>query len=885
MSTADGLNRAQRTAVTTLSGPLLVLAGAGTGKTRVITFRIAELIRSGITPSRILAVTFTNKAAKEMRHRAQVLLGKKKKRKQKGPEISTFHSLCVRILRRNAKLLGYPENFTIYDRGDQESVARAALRDIRVGSQKLRPGDLISMISAWKGQTLSPQAAQDQAQNDVEVLAAQAYEKYQASLRASGAMDFDDLLSCTEKLLLEHPEARFAEASRFDHLLIDEYQDTSGLQYRIVKSLAERHRNICVVGDDDQSIYGWRGAEVEHILGFKNQWPDAKVVRLEDNYRSTGWVIHLANTLIAHNTVRHDKVLKPARSNGTPPRFAPYEDENHEAESVIGEIFRKINREDEERVPASNIAILFRTNEQPRAFEQEMRRAGVPYRLVGGQSFYDRKEIKDLLSYLRVLANPNDEVSLLRIINTPPRGIGPSSVQTLLDEAVAAGKPLWELLPAATVHPDVPHAASLSIDKFRRTMDDFRSRMGEERLADLVIDMIDQVDYKAELQRQYKDPSEQETRWNAVQELVNAVATYEEREEEPSLIGFLEESTLSDRDDDKDDDNRQEHAVTLMTLHSAKGLEFPEVYLVGMEEGLLPHKRSLMEDANTIPEERRLAYVGVTRARDQLTLTFCKGRMKWGRLKAQIPSRFLMEMRGETEKANALAAQATEQFARDKAIADSMEQEKEAKKSKRSKKSGGKKGETSKAPARSAAKKEKLDSVPAPKKPKAASRKQVSVAKKPAIEKPRAEKFAEASPVAAAPVPRPATEAVSPVVEAPRPAPPPVAAAPSPSPAPPPAVIEAPPPPPRPPAAVPRPTSAPVPRPAPAPGPAATPRSAPAPRPAPAQAGSFEPRSDVSVAKPAAPALPARASEPGSASVPSSRRHSAQYEQVKLFGD
>ncbi len=927
MSTADGLNRAQRTAVTTLSGPLLVLAGAGTGKTRVITFRIAELIRSGITPSRILAVTFTNKAAKEMRHRAQVLLGKKKKRKQKGPEISTFHSLCVRILRRNAKLLGYPENFTIYDRGDQESVARAALRDIRVGSQKLRPGDLISMISGWKGQTMSPQAAQDQAQNDVEVLAAQAYEKYQASLRASGAMDFDDLLSCTEKLLLEHPEARFAEASRFDHLLIDEYQDTSGLQYRIVKSLAERHRNICVVGDDDQSIYGWRGAEVEHILGFKNQWPDAKVVRLEDNYRSTGWVIHLANTLIAHNTVRHDKVLKPARSNGTPPRFIPYEDENHEAESVIGEIFRKINREDEERVPASNIAILFRTNEQPRAFEQEMRRAGVPYRLVGGQSFYDRKEIKDLLSYLRVLANPNDEVSLLRIINTPPRGIGPSSVQTLLDEAVQAGKPLWELLPAATVHPDVPHAASLSIDKFRRTMDDFRSRMGEERLADLVIDMIDQVDYKAELQRQYKDPSEQETRWNAVQELVNAVATYEEREEEPSLIGFLEESTLSDRDDDKDDDNRQEHAVTLMTLHSAKGLEFPEVYLVGMEEGLLPHKRSLMEDANTIPEERRLAYVGVTRARDQLTLTFCKGRMKWGRLKAQIPSRFLMEMRGETEKANALAAQATEQFARDKAIADSMEQEKEAKKSKRSKKSTGKNGDSAKSPAKSTKKQkteQKLDSVPAPKKSKAASKKEVFVAKKPATEKPRAEKLAEAGPVAVAPEPCPAMEAASPASEAARPAsaaarpasaPPPVPQAPIPA-------VEAAPPVALPAAEAPSPTveaprSAPVApvaeapsptveaiRPAPRPTPpplAAAPRPAstmpalaatgsrpsPAHRPAKTQPRSVEASNDIAVGKkPVAPSpATTRASEPAPASLPSPRRHSAQYEQVKLFGD
>lgn len=661
-STADGLNRAQRTAVTTLSGPLLVLAGAGTGKTRVITFRIAELIRSGIAPSRILAMTFTNKAAREMQQRASGLLGtKRKKKNQKKPEISTFHSLCVRILRRNAQVIGYPPNFTIYDRGDQESIARTALRDIRVGAQKLRPGDLIQQVSAWKGRGISPIEAQNGAANDADLLAAHAYERYQASLRACGAMDFDDLLGCTELLLNEHPEVRFAEASRFDHLLIDEYQDTSALQYRIVRSLAERHRNICVVGDDDQSIYGWRGAEVEHILAFKDQWPDAKVVRLEENYRSTGWVLHLANTLIAHNTVRHEKVLKPARSGGERPRFVPYEDENHEAESVISEIFQKVNREDSERVVASDIAILFRTNEQPRVFEQEMRRAGIPYRLVGGQSFFDRKEVKDLLSYLRVVSNPSDEVSLLRIINTPTRGIGTATVQALVDTAVDAGKPLWQMLPTASENANVPRAAALSIDGFIDLIEEFSARSTREPLTPLVMELIARIEYQQEIERQYKDPSEQETRWNAVSEFINTVSTYEGREEAPTLTGFLEESTLSDRDEDSEDD-RKEHAVTLMTLHSAKGLEFPQVYLVGLEEGLLPHKRSLMEGQNTIPEERRLAYVGVTRAQDALTLSFCKTRMKWGKQRAQIPSRFLMEMRGESEKALAIAAQAEEQF-------------------------------------------------------------------------------------------------------------------------------------------------------------------------------------------------------------------------------
>ncbi|MCH2110712.1 MAG: UvrD-helicase domain-containing protein, partial [Polyangiaceae bacterium] len=575
--------------------------------------------------------------------------------------------------------LGYPEQFTIYDRGDQETVARGALRDIRVGHQTMRPSDLINMISNWKGKGMTAAQAEQNAAADDQLLGAMAYGRYQASLKASGAMDFDDLLLLTSTLFQEFPEARYAEASRFDHLLIDEYQDTNGLQYGIVKALAERHRNICVVGDDDQSIYGWRGAEVEHILGFKDQWPDARVVRLEDNYRSTEWVIHLANQLIAHNKKRHDKVLKAARERGAPPRFHRFEDENAEAESVVHDIFRRINREDHERVPASQIAILFRTNEQPRVFEQELRRAGVPYRLVGGQSFFDRKEIKDLLSYLRTLANPHDEVSLLRILNTPPRGIGTSSVQTLLDEAVAAGEPLWKSLPAASAHPGVTEKAGVAIENFRLMMEEFQARIADESLSSLFAELVERVNYRAELQRQYKDPTEQETRWNAVEELVNAISQYEERDENPSLLGFLEASALDTQDDD--DDDKQEHAITLMTLHSAKGLEFPIVYLVGLEEGLLPHKRTVIDpDKTAIDEERRLAYVGVTRAQDELLLSYCRGRMKWGKLRPQVPSRFLMEMRGETEKANELAAAGEKQIRQEVAKADEFGGKKKSKK-------------------------------------------------------------------------------------------------------------------------------------------------------------------------------------------------------------
>jgi DNA helicase-2/ATP-dependent DNA helicase PcrA len=657
------LNAPQRTAVNTLSGPLLVLAGAGTGKTRVITYRIAALIKSGIQPSRILAVTFTNKAAKEMRERASTLLGGRKRRNQSRPEISTFHSLCVRVLRRHAEKLGYPPTFTIYDRGDQESVARSALRDIRVGHEKLRPGDLIHAISTWKGSSVAPDSAEEGAEDDKKHLAALAYRRYQEHLRASGAMDFDDLLLKTEELFSRFPEARFAEATRFDHLLIDEYQDTNGLQYRIVRSLAERHRNLCVVGDDDQSIYGWRGAEVTHILSFQRDWPEAKVVRLEDNYRSRSPILALANTLIAHNANRHDKVLRPSREGGEPPRFVRFEDESAEAESLVLEIARRIEPEAVDRVSPSDIAILFRTNEQPRAFELELRRARVPYQLIGGLSFYDRKEIRDVLAYLKVLANPADEVSLLRILNTPPRGIGTSTVEALVSAAVAAGEPLWNVLPRAEAIADVPYYAVERVEAFRGLIEQFRARLGQGSLAELTRELVAKVEYKKEIERSHKNPGDVESRWQSVEELVNAVAQYEQRADQPSLLAFLEDTALNGREDQKDDDKKERklHAVTLMTLHSAKGLEFPHVYMVGMEEGLLPHGRSIV-DGRSIDEERRLCYVGVTRAKETLTLTLCKGRMKWGKLRPQIPSRFLMEMRGETEKARRVAEAAEKLF-------------------------------------------------------------------------------------------------------------------------------------------------------------------------------------------------------------------------------
>jgi DNA helicase-2/ATP-dependent DNA helicase PcrA len=641
-----GLNDAQRDAVHTLSGPLLVLAGAGTGKTRVVTFRIAELIKHRTRPDRILAVTFTNKAAGEMHERAASLLGKRRKG-DKRPEISTFHSLCVRILKRHITRLGYPAQFAIYDRGDQESVARAALRDIRVDGALLRPSDLINIISRWKTAAIRPPEAAAVAASDKEHLAALAYRRYQRSLKTAGAVDFDDLLLCTEELFAKHDDVLTAEAGRFDHLLIDEYQDTNGAQYRIVKALATPHRNLCVVGDDDQSIYGWRGAEVAHILSFKRDWPEAKVVRLEDNYRSTGAILGMANRLIAFNRERHEKILRAFREDGETPRVLQYPDEVTEANQVIEEInsqvFRRIAQ-------PRDFAILFRTNEQPRAFEQELRRAKLPYTLIGGMSFYDRKEVRDILAYLRVLVQPRDEVSLLRIINTPPRGIGQRAVETLLARAVSQGRPLWEILPEAENIEGLPDAAAKSVAQFVGLIHEFQRRLGNQPLVEVAANLIHTIGYQAEINRQYKEPAEQLARWNTVEEVVNSIGNYLQRADEPTLAGFLEDVALVGRDDQQDKESQlAKNAVVLMTLHSAKGLEFPQVYLVGMEEGILPHHRSIDAQGTAIDEERRLCYVGVTRAQDRLTLTLALNRNKWGKSRPTMPSRFLFELLGKAD--------------------------------------------------------------------------------------------------------------------------------------------------------------------------------------------------------------------------------------------
>ena len=640
------LNPAQRDAVTTLSGPLLVLAGAGTGKTRVITYRMAELIRSGVRPERILSVTFTNKAAKEMLERTRHLLGSGGKGQQR-PWISTFHSLCVDVLRTDIEVLGYPTKFTILDRGDQESIARSVLRDIRVTESSLRPGDLLSIISKWKSVGIRPDKAGDAAEDDKEFLAVAAYRKYQSRLKSTGGVDFDDLLLLTNELFTKHPDVLQRHQARFDHVQVDEYQDTNGTQFELIEALVQDHRNICVVGDDDQSIYGWRGAEVKHILGFANYFPGAKVVRLEENYRCTDQILDAANELVRHNRQRHKKTLRATKKSANEVRYIEYEDEQQEAEMLVREIRFLIQQKG---IAARDICILFRTNEQPRIFEQELRRAAIPYLLMGSQSFYDRKEIKDLLAYLRVLSSPKDESALLRVINTPPRGIGESSVEKVLTLAVKSGRPFFQVIPDLVQDKEITPKAAQAMRLFEEQLQRFRDRFEEHprSMAILCRELIDAVKYNDEIERQYKEPHQQLARQATIDEFINSIAQYVERTPKPTLSEYLSTVALEGREEEPDKTKQSlEDAVKLMTLHSAKGLEFPRVYMVGLEEGILPHKRSVDGTEDNIAEERRLCYVGVTRAQDFLTLSRAASRIKWGKRKLSVPSRFLREMRAK----------------------------------------------------------------------------------------------------------------------------------------------------------------------------------------------------------------------------------------------
>ncbi|MEM8882961.1 MAG: UvrD-helicase domain-containing protein [Planctomycetota bacterium] len=635
----ERLNPQQKKAVETTEGPVLVLAGAGTGKTSVITTRIAHLMDKGVSPTRILAMTFTNKAAGEMKERIAGIVGKKQ---AKDLTVGTFHSFCVRALRERADRIGLPRNFSICDGSDQVAAVKGALRDLHISEQRIHPRALQAQISLAKSRLESwKQVA------EWDELVGHAYRRYDEHLRRARMVDFDDLLLEMLRLLREDDDSLEHFRARFHYLLVDEYQDTNGPQYEIVREIAGLRRNLCVVGDDDQSIYGWRGADVKKILAFEKDFPGATVIRLETNYRSTQQILDAANRVIAHNPARHEKRLRSARGPGSDIKLVEVDDEAMEARGVVGDILKRVRTEN---ARLRDCAILFRTANQPRAFEEALRARDVPYVLIGGQSFFDRKEVRDVLAYLRLAANPYDEVSLLRIINCPPRGIGKRSIDASLEHATKAGVSVNRAFEDLASIEGVSKTARGAIVDLRETLQRYHAEEPGADLPGFVQRLVHAVGYQAEVARCYSDPLTRQARWAGVEEIYNFAENYTRRTDDPTLAGFLESLALRAQDDQKDDDKGSQDVVTLMTLHAAKGLEFPRVYLVGAEEGLLPHERSAIED--TVEEERRLMYVGITRAQLCLTITFTKSRARYGRRVDTSRSRFLYELEGEAPPKN-----------------------------------------------------------------------------------------------------------------------------------------------------------------------------------------------------------------------------------------
>ncbi len=639
------LNPEQLAAVRHTEGPLLLLAGAGSGKTRVITYRIAYLLRQkGVSAEAILAVTFTNKAAREMRQRVEELVGKTA---AKGMAISTFHALCARILREEIGLLGYKRNFSIYGAADQVRLIRDLAQNLRQEGQRFDAERVLGVISDAKNRLVGPGEFVVRQPDDYSLLAAEIYPRYQKALKAYNALDFDDLLMLAARLFREHPEVLTRYQERFRYQMVDEYQDTNAAQYQLLRQLAARHRNLCVVGDDDQSIYGWRGADLRNILGFEQDFSGTRVVKLEQNYRSTGTILAAANAVIGHNAKRKAKVLWTAGGAGDPIEYRLVSDEEEEAKSVVEEIQAERFRR---QLRWNDFAILFRTNVQSRAFEEQLRYENVPFVLIGGQQFFDRKEVKDALAYLKVLLNPRDEVNLLRILNYPKRGIGETTADRLIQFSGESGRPLWEVLRHPPAAEEMGEKARQACGGLVALFEKYKARFRQPgSLAGTGKAFLAEIGLEEEIRRGSDDLAQARRRIENLEEVVNAMAAYEQREEQPTLAGFLEKVSLLDSEEPGRDGKEKKlarDAVTLMSLHSSKGLEFPIVFLVGFEEEFLPHKKSIHETFD-IDEERRLCYVGITRARQRLVLTGARQRKKYGQIQAREPSRFLGEIPGE----------------------------------------------------------------------------------------------------------------------------------------------------------------------------------------------------------------------------------------------
>ncbi len=632
------LNDAQRAAVVQTAGPVLILAGAGTGKTRVITARIAYLIAQGVDPKHILAVTFTNKAAGEMRERVATMVDAEE---AKGVTISTFHALCVRILRTDIEKLGWKRNFSIYDQGDSLGLIRGIITRTAARDEKLDPSVAQSLISKLKN---DPRIAAGQ-RTDESTLVGAVFGRYQAELKRLNAVDFDDLLLLAVRLLREHPETREKWRSRFHYLMVDEFQDTNRLQLDLVSLLAHgQPPNVCVVGDDDQSIYGWRGAEVANILEFERHFPQPKIIKLEQNYRSTNAILHTANSLIKNNPRRRPKTLWSEHGTGNKVQLVPAPNETEEAAYVVNEIHRR--RAAGEARDWSDFAIIFRTNAQGDFYERELKSANIPSYRIGGTSVFDRREVKDLLAYISCLLNTDDDMSLLRIINLPPRGIGDATVERALAHSTERKTSLFAALDDADFLATLSARTRGALQDFATLLDTYESRMlapGADHAA-VAGALLDAIGFYAELRRTSKSEGESTAREINVRDLLRDLERHQKRSPDGSLRGFIDRVSLDrEREDKKRQEEEEAQArVTLITLHAAKGLEFPHVFLVGIEEGLLPHERSRLE--GTIDEERRLFYVGITRARRSLSLSYCATRTKWGSATGCTPSSFLREL-------------------------------------------------------------------------------------------------------------------------------------------------------------------------------------------------------------------------------------------------
>lgn len=627
-----GLNPQQAEAVINTEGPMLIMAGAGSGKTKVLTCRVANLLQKGVRPYRILAITFTNKAAAEMRERVNNMSGPA----AKDVWLFTFHAFCARFLRMEIdKLPGYGGNFAIYDTADSQNLIKQILKEMNLDDKRFQPSGILSRISNAKNALQDAAAFARQAGDFYEQKVADIYSRYEQKLQLNNALDFDDLLMLSIKLLQENKEVREKYQDRFDYLLVDEYQDTNHAQYLLTKFLAAKHRNICVVGDADQSIYGWRGADIQNILDFEKDYPDAKVIKLEQNYRSTQIILDAANAVIENNTGRKPKNLWTENKSGADIIYFQAVDERDEARFVIEQL-QNLQRTENKKL--GDMAILYRTNTQSRIFEEMLIKSGISYNMVGGLKFYERKEIKDIIAYLRVIFNPADSLSLLRIINVPKRGIGDASLAKIQAYAAANKVSLFEAVSNAAAIDGLSSRFVSKLDDLAGIIFELMNLANEAPVEDLIDRVLRDTGYLEELENE-RTPQAQ-SRIDNLHELISVAQEFAASEEENNLENFLAHVALVS---DIDDTELGEDAITLMTLHSSKGLEFPVVFLVGMEEGLFPHARTLMDETE-IEEERRLCYVGITRAKEKLFLSSTKMRTIYGNTVTYPPSRFLQEI-------------------------------------------------------------------------------------------------------------------------------------------------------------------------------------------------------------------------------------------------